>query len=104
MLNSIINLVLRTRWLVIGATVVLIGAGLWALFTIPVDAFPDLTNNQVVIVTEAPSFPPTEVERQITYPIEIAMLGMPSMAIAMGYVIWRSTSAGGKDGASVTIT
>ncbi len=78
MLNSIINLVLRTRWLVIGATVVLIGAGLWALFTIPVDAFPDLTNNQVVIVTEAPSFPPTEVERQITYPIEIAMLGMPN--------------------------
>jgi cobalt-zinc-cadmium resistance protein CzcA len=77
MLTRLIDFVLRNRWLVVGATVALIVAGLWALYTIPVDAFPDLTNNQVVIVTEAPSMPPTEVERQVTYPIETAMLGMP---------------------------
>jgi heavy metal efflux system protein len=76
-LNQIIDFVLHNRWLVVGATGILIGAGVWALYTIPLDAFPDLTNNQVVIVTEAPSMPPTEVERQVTYPIETAMLGMP---------------------------
>lgn len=77
MLNRIIDFVLNNRWLVVGSTALLIAGGLWALFTIPVDAFPDLTNNQVVIVTEAPSMPPTEVEQQVTYPIETAMLGMP---------------------------
>lgn len=77
MLNRIIDFVLNNRWLVVGSTALLIAAGLWALYTIPVEAFPDLTNNQVVIVTEAPSMPPTEVERQVTYPIETAMLGMP---------------------------
>ena len=78
MLNRIIDAVLRNRWLVMAGLCALTGVGLWAVFTIPVDAFPDLTNNQVVIVTEAPSLPPTEVERQVTYPIEVAMLGMPN--------------------------
>ena len=43
----------------------------------PVEAFPDLTNNQVTVVTDAPSMPPTEVEQLVTYPIEQAMMGMP---------------------------
>ena len=47
------------------------------LYTIPVEAFPDLTNNQVVVITDAPSLPPTEVEQLITYPIERVMLGLP---------------------------
>jgi len=54
-----------------------VAGGGYALYTIPVEAFPDLTNNQVVIVTEAPSLPPTEVEQLVTYPIERAMLGLP---------------------------
>ena len=78
MLNWIIGSVLRNRWIVIAGIAALVAAGAWALVTMPVDAFPDLTNNQVVIVTESPSMPPTEVERQITYPIELAMLGMPN--------------------------
>ena len=78
MLNWIIGSVLRNRWMVIAGIAALIVAGGWALVTMPVDAFPDLTNNQVVIVTESPSMPPTELERQITYPIELAMLGMPN--------------------------
>lgn len=51
--------------------------GVYALYTMPVEAFPDLTNNQVTVVTEAPSMPPTEVEQLVTYPIEQAMMGMP---------------------------
>src|SRR5436190_10764020 len=77
MLNRIVDFTLKNRWMVMAAVVGLVAAGGWALFTIPVDAFPDLTNNQVVVVTEAPSMPPSEVERLVTYPIEIAMLGLP---------------------------
>src|SRR5580693_511514 len=77
MLNRIIDLTLQYRWLVLAGILTLLGAGGYALYTIPVEAFPDLTNNQVVVVTDAPSLPPTEVEQLITYPIERVMLGLP---------------------------
>ena len=77
MLNRIIDLTLAYRWLVLICIFVLLGAGGYALYTIPVEAFPDLTNNQVVVVTDAPSLPPTEVEQLVTYPIERVMLGLP---------------------------
>jgi cobalt-zinc-cadmium resistance protein CzcA len=78
MLNRIIDSVLAYRWLVLAAVAALIGVGGYALYTIPVEAFPDLTNNQVVVVTEAPALPPTEIEQLVTYPIERAMLGLPN--------------------------
>jgi cobalt-zinc-cadmium resistance protein CzcA len=76
-LNRIIDLTLTYRWLVLFGLLALLVAGGYALYTIPVEAFPDLTNNQVVIVTDAPSLPPTEVEQLVTYPVERAMLGLP---------------------------
>ena len=78
MLNRIIDLTLAYRWLVLVGILALLAAGGYALYTIPVEAFPDLTNNQVVVVTDAPSLPPTEVEQLVTYPIERAMLGLPN--------------------------
>src|SRR3954453_14612233 len=78
MLKRIINLTLANRGLVLLAVVALLAVGGYALYTIPVEAFPDLTNNQVVVVTEAPSLPPTEIEQLVTYPIERAMLGLPN--------------------------
>src|ERR1700693_2241710 len=78
MLNRIIDLALSYRWLVLIGVIALLGAGGYALYTIPVEAFPDLTNNQVVVVTDAPSLPPGEVEQLVTYPIERAMLGLPN--------------------------
>src|SRR5246127_80024 len=77
MLAKILSFSLGHRWAVLLCVLVLIVAGGWVVYTIPVDAFPDLTNNQVVIVTEAPSMAPTEVEQLVTYPIERAMMGMP---------------------------
>jgi len=77
-LNRIIDLTLAYRWLVLLGILALLGAGGYALYTIPVEAFPDLTNNQVVVVTDAPSLPPAEVEQLVTYPIERAMLGLPN--------------------------
>src|SRR6266581_8602489 len=78
MLNRIIDTTLTYRWLILITIVALLGVGGYALYTIPVEAFPDLTNNQVVVVTEAPGLPPTEVEQLVTYPIERAMLGLPN--------------------------
>src|SRR5579864_8600238 len=78
MLNRIIDLTLEYRWIVLVGILALLGAGGYALYAIPVEAFPDLTNNQVVVITDSPSLPPTEVEQRITYPIERAMLGLPN--------------------------
>lgn len=77
MLNRIIDLTLSYRWLVLTGIAALLAAGGYALYTIPVEAFPDLTNNQVVVVTNAPSLPPSEVEQLVTFPIERVMLGLP---------------------------
>src|SRR5579864_8619684 len=78
MLHRLIDFTLAYRWLVLVGVVALLGAGGFALYTIPVEAFPDLTNNQVVVVTDAPSLPPSEVEQLVTYPIERSMLGLPN--------------------------
>ena len=66
MLNWIIDKTLAHRWMVLSGLALLAAAGLYAMFTIPVEAFPDLTNNQVVIVTEAPGMAPGEVEQHST--------------------------------------
>jgi len=78
MLNRIIDFTLTYRWLMLVALLALMVAGGYALYTIPVEAFPDLTNNQVVVVTDAPSLPPSEVEQLVTFPVERAMLGLPN--------------------------
>ncbi len=52
-------------------------AGVWAFATLNTDAFPDLTPNQVLVMTEMPGLSAYEVEQQVTYPIEVAMLGLP---------------------------
>src|SRR5471032_211148 len=78
MLNRVIDATLAYRGLILVAIVGLLGVGGYALYTVPVEAFPDLTNNQVVVVTDAPGLPPTEVEQLVTYPIERAMLGLPN--------------------------
>jgi len=77
MLNRIVDVTLAYRWFVVLAILVLLAVGGYALYTLPVEAFPDLTNNQVTVVTEAPSMPPTDVEQLVTYPIEQSMMGMP---------------------------
>jgi heavy metal efflux system protein len=77
MLSHLIDYHLRHRWLVIFGLAVLIAWGFYSLFRIPVDAFPDLTNNQVVITTECPGMAPLEVEMLVTYPTETALMGLP---------------------------
>lgn len=77
MLNRIIDFHLRHRWFVIVGLLGLIGLGLYSMYLIPIDAFPDLTNNQVVVLTECPAMAPSEVEMLVTFPIETALMGLP---------------------------
>ena len=78
MLKRIIDYPLDHPWIVVFGVLVLIAGGLQALLTLPIDAFPDLTNNQVTVITEAPGLAPVEVEQLVTFPIEAAMMGLPN--------------------------
>ncbi|MDX2267749.1 MAG: CusA/CzcA family heavy metal efflux RND transporter [Bryobacter sp.] len=69
----------ENRWLVFVALAILAGAGLYTAANLQIDAFPDLTNNQVTVITEAGPLSPEEVERLVTYPIETALMGVPRM-------------------------
>ena len=77
MLKRVIDYHLDHPWVVLFGLVVLVAAGLSALYRTPIDAFPDLTNNQVTVITEAPGMAPVEVEQLVTFPIESSMMGLP---------------------------
>ena len=79
MLSGVIEWSLSNRALVIALFVLMSLGGLYAATRIPVDAVPDLVNVQVQVVTEAGTLPPLEVERLITYPVELAMSGLPGV-------------------------
>ena len=77
MLTFIVDFALTNRWIVLASLIALLLAGGFVLVNLPIDAFPDLTNNQVVVVTECPSMSSTEVDELVTYPIESSLVGMP---------------------------
>jgi heavy metal efflux system protein len=76
MIRALIEFSLRQRLLILALTLLLAGVGVYAFSSLPVDAFPDLTNNQVNIITDAPGMAAAEIEQLVTYPIESAMLGI----------------------------
>jgi cobalt-zinc-cadmium resistance protein CzcA len=75
--DQLVSWGIRERGMVAGLLVLLVGAGLWALSTLRVDAFPDLTDVQVAVLVEAPGLAPVEVERLTTFPLEVALSGLP---------------------------
>src|SRR6201991_2263775 len=79
MINAIIRFSVSHRLIVMLLVVVLIGAGWYSLRRLPIDAVPDVTNVQVQVLTAAPSLAPLEIERQITFPVEVAMSGLPDV-------------------------
>jgi Cu(I)/Ag(I) efflux system membrane protein CusA/SilA len=89
MINRIIEFSLRNRWLVLAAYAALAVAGYWALLRTPIDAIPDLSENQVIVFTDWPGRSPQEVEDQITYPLTVNLQGLPGVKTV------RSSSAFG---------
>ncbi len=77
LIDRLIDASIRHRAAVIGATLAVGAAGVWAFATLNTDAFPDLTPNQVLVMAESPGLSPVEVENQVTYALEVAMLGLP---------------------------
>jgi cobalt-zinc-cadmium resistance protein CzcA len=78
-IERIIAFSLRQRALVCMLAVLLIGAGVWAAMHLPIDAVPDISPVQVVIDTRVAALAPEEVEQLVTYPIEVAMSGLPRL-------------------------
>ncbi len=79
MLTALLNFSIQHRVFVILATLVVAIAGALALARLPIDAVPDITNNQVQVTTLVDGLTPLDVERQVTYPIETAMAGIAGL-------------------------
>jgi heavy metal efflux system protein len=79
MLNNIILFSIKNKFIVGLMTLVLIACGFYALQRLPIDALPDVTNNQVQVLTTAPTLASQEIEQLITYPIEQAVKTIPKI-------------------------
>jgi heavy metal efflux system protein len=89
MIRGLIDFALNNRWLVLGASLMLFAWGAISFHNLPVEAYPDVANNYVQVITQWPGRAAEEVEQQVTTPIEIQMAGIPHMSHL------RSTSLAG---------
>lgn len=89
MIRGLIDFALNNRWLVLGASLILFAWGAISFHNLPVEAYPDVANNYVQVITQWPGRAAEEVEQQVTTPIEIQMAGIPHMSHL------RSTSLAG---------
>jgi cobalt-zinc-cadmium resistance protein CzcA len=78
-MSRIVDFILKQRLLVLLATLIILGLGIYSFETLSVDAFPDVTNVQVQILSTVPQMSPPEVERSVTVPIEFQMAGLPGL-------------------------
>src|SRR5580658_1474132 len=79
MIERILDFSVQRRWLILLLTVAAAVSGAWSLTKLPIDAVPDITNVQVQINAFAPALSPLEVEKQVTFPIEVALAGTPGL-------------------------
>jgi heavy metal efflux system protein len=79
MINGLIRVSIAQRFLVLILVALLAVLGVYSLRSLPIDAVPDVTSVQVQVLTSSPALPPLEVERLITFPIEVAMGGLPKV-------------------------
>ncbi|MEO8375806.1 MAG: efflux RND transporter permease subunit, partial [Sphingomonas bacterium] len=79
MIGRIITLSVQRRWLILLLTLLASIVGAFALAKLPIDAVPDITNNQVQVNIRAPGLSPDLAEKQIAFPIETALAGTPGL-------------------------
>jgi len=79
MIERILGFSLLHRYMIALVTAAIAAFGFYSLKNLPIDAVPDITNNQVQINTTAPALSPVEVEKQVTFPVETALAGIPGL-------------------------
>src|SRR6202165_3414318 len=79
MIRGLVDFALKSRWLVLGGVIVLTAWGIISFRNLPIEAYPDVANNYVNIITQWPGRAAEEVEQQVTIPIEIVMNGLPHL-------------------------
>src|SRR5438093_11182731 len=84
MIAKLIEFSIRNRFLVLLLTVMLIGASVWAMLNLSLDAIPDLSDVQVIVVTDFEGQSPQVVDDQVTYPLTSAMLSVPGATVVRG--------------------
>src|SRR5205814_3835264 len=89
MIDRVIELSLRNRFIVVALYIGLAGWGWWALGATPIDAIPDLSDNQVIVFTDWPGHSPQEMEDQVSYPLTVNLQGLAGVRVV------RSQSAFG---------
>ncbi|TPG47122.1 efflux RND transporter permease subunit [Sphingomonas glacialis] len=85
MIERILSTSVHLRWLVAFLTLLVIGFGAWQITKLPIDAVPDVTNRQVQISTFAPTLGPVDIEKQVTFPVETALAGIPGLEITRSF-------------------
>src|SRR5206468_7130974 len=81
MIAKLIEFSVRNRFLVLLLTAMLVVAGIWATLHISLDAIPDLSDVQVIVITDYPGQAPQVVEDQVTYPLTTALAGVGAKAV-----------------------
>jgi Cu(I)/Ag(I) efflux system membrane protein CusA/SilA len=84
MINRLIEFSLKNRFVIIAAYLLLAGWSYWALTRTPIDAIPDLSDNQVIVFTDWVGRSPQEVEDQVTYPLTTQLQGLPGVRVVRG--------------------
>jgi len=79
MIHRLIELSLKNRGIVLAVYIALAAWGYWALLATPIDAIPDLSDNQVIVFTDWAGRSPREVEDQVTYPLVTSLQGLPGV-------------------------
>ena len=79
MINAVLAFSVRQRWLVLLVSLLAAALGGFSLTRLPIDAVPDITNNQVQVNAVVPSLSPFDIEKQVTYPVETALAGIPGL-------------------------
>ena len=79
MINKIIDFSINNKFIIGLLTLTIVGAGIWSMTQVPIDAVPDITNNQVQVITQAPNLGTEDIEQFVTYPVEVAMSNLPDV-------------------------
>lgn len=91
MIARIIELSMKNRFMVLLLTALAVGAGVWSIFNIRLDAIPDLSDVQVIVTTEFPGQNPEVVDQQVTYPLASAMLAVPGSTVVRGFSMFEQS-------------